>query len=117
MTHSKSAKILTPVFSFFSSLCVNWISTAGVVLVSVSGWVLVVSYILLSLELVSNPYLTTMVFLFMAALFGCGLVLIPVGFLWEKTRKKSDSKAHPFQAAFKAAFSDDRVKRTAVIFT
>jgi nitrate/TMAO reductase-like tetraheme cytochrome c subunit len=116
MTATRSAKILTPVFSFFSSLCVNWISTAGVIITSVSGWALVVSYILLSLELFGTAYVTTMALLTISAFFVFGLVLIPVGFLWEKIRNKTDAKAHPLQTAFKAAFADDRVKFTAVIF-
>ncbi len=117
MTNPKSARLLGPLFSFFSSLCANWMSTAGVILTSFSGWALIVSYILLSLELVSNPYLTTMAFLVMAGLFVLGLVLIPLGFLWEKIKKKTDHQANPLQAAFRTVFSDDRVKYVAVILT
>lgn len=74
--------------SFLPRLWTNWITLFGAVIASVSGIAIVTA---LAIEFTSsslNTYAASILFLVMPGLFAFGLLLIPLGLLLEKRRKR-----------------------------
>ncbi len=97
-------KFFDRLLSFLPRLWSNWITLLGMVLTTVSGCTVI---LLLAAELFTpslNAYASVIAFLIMPTIFLFGLLLIPIGLLWEKRRKRKH-KDDPVKDLFQAAFS------------
>jgi len=61
----------------------NWITLFGGMLAAVSGVLIIAFVIIVALQLTNTPYIGIMGFLVMPMVFVSGLLLVPVGALWE----------------------------------
>jgi len=103
--------LIRRVMAWLPHLWTNWITLTGTVITTVAGCTIVLA---LAAELVTaapKPYTFALAFMIMPAIFILGLVLIPVGFLWERIRAKQERPQDPIQAAFRAAVRDRRARR------
>ncbi len=99
------------ILSYIPHLWTNWITMLGMVITTVAGCTITLA---LAAEMVSpspKPYTSALAFLIMPAIFILGLLVIPVGFLWERIRRKKDRPLDPIQAAFKAAIQNKSARR------
>jgi len=103
----RTAQIL---FGLVPRLWSNWVTVAGTILVSVSGWSLALVLAASLFAPDSNPYSGASLFLVMPPVFAFGLALIPIGLIWERRRKKKTGAWGALQAAFATALNDRRVR-------
>lgn len=97
----------------------NWITVLGSVLVTVSAWMILALVVLAALGIVQSVYLGILAFLVLPGFFVAGLVIIPLGVLWEH-RKRRRQAAEPAErvAAFPVIdFNVRRVRDVAVVVT
>jgi hypothetical protein len=97
--------------SFLPRLWTNWITLAGAVITTLAGCTILLVLAVEWVSPTSNMYASALGFLVMPFVFVCGLLLIPLGFFWERRRKKRDAPPSPIQEAFRAALRDRASRR------
>ncbi len=100
--------------AFLPRLWTNWITLTGSVITTVAGCTIVLAVAAETVSPSSNPYTSAVAFLAMPMAFVGGLLLIPIGFWWDRLRRRK--KGQPVeedavQAAFRAALKDKKAKR------
>ncbi len=106
---AKWKEILSPIV-YLSN---NWLSLAGVVIVT-SATILWLFVLPVSLRgELANPYLGILLFLILPAAFFAGLVLIPIG-MWWRSRREHRSGTYP--AVFPAVGSQQPALRRLLLF-
>ncbi|HLJ46762.1 MAG TPA: NapC/NirT family cytochrome c [Bryobacteraceae bacterium] len=92
----------------------NWLSLAGVVLVTTSGllWLLMLPHTLFGAGM-QNPYLGILIYLMLPGAFFASLVLIPVGIL---IRRRKLRRAGPLETPLTIDFRRKEVRHLAAFF-
>jgi len=98
-----------PLSSLLPRLWTNWITLLGSVITTISGFALVTLLVIGLVTENANPYLNLVVLIVLPAMFGFGLLLIPIGLRLD--RRTQDRPPDSLQAAFKAAFEDPSARR------
>jgi hypothetical protein len=98
-------------FEFLPRFWSNWLTLLGTALTTVAGSTIVFIFAATLFTDVSNPYTYALGFMVMPGLFIVGLMIIAVGFLWERRRRKKHPEADPIQQAFAEAFKNPRARR------
>jgi hypothetical protein len=111
MNKAEAKGILRKFLSFLPRLWTNWITLLGTAITTVAGCTIVLALAAGAVAEAPKPYTSALAFLIMPAVFILGLLLIPVGFLWERVRKRKDKPLDPIQAAFRAAVQDKSARR------
>jgi hypothetical protein len=98
-------------FEFLPRFWSNWITLLGTALTTVAASTILFIFAATLFADFSNIYAYALGFMIMPGLFIAGLMIIAVGFLWERRRKKKHPEADPIQQAFVLAFRDPRARR------
>jgi hypothetical protein len=109
----ENPRFLQIVLSFLPRLWVNWITISGSVMTTLAACTIIVAATIQITSEGINPYAAVFSFLFMPMVFILGLVLIPIGFLYESKRRPRPPDA--VLQAFQMAVSD-RLARRRIIF-
>jgi nitrate/TMAO reductase-like tetraheme cytochrome c subunit len=110
--------VLKRLLSFLPRLWTNWLTLTGSIITTVAGCTIVLAVAAETVSPSPNPYTSAVAFLAMPMAFLFGLVLIPIGFAWEriKIRKRGGERIEdPIQAAFRTAMQD-KVSRRRILF-
>jgi nitrate/TMAO reductase-like tetraheme cytochrome c subunit len=109
------ARIYRTLVAFLPRLWSNWITLLGSVIVSASAATILVA---LAIDLTSkglNSYAAAVIFLVMPAMFGLGLIMVPVGLFFERRRPRPSSgppnEADSALALFGRAMESQTVRR------
>ena len=74
---------------FAGVLTSNWVSLFGASLVTISAFFIALFVFLAEMQMVHTAYLGILTFLVLPGIFVAGLILIPIGVMWEKRRRKN----------------------------
>ena len=106
--------MLRKILSFLPRFWTNWLTLLGAAITTVSGSTIVLALAAALVTPSVKPYTAALTFLVMPALFVFGLVLIAVGFGWDRFRRGASATQDPIQKAFVAAAQDRRSRRLIV---
>lgn len=102
-------------------LWLNWVSLFGTIIVTLSGGSLLLAVVYDLFMPISNLYATSFLFLIVPVFFVAGLLIIPVGYWWERRKRKfmktsGSSLQSPIQRAFEEAIGDTKARRKIAFF-
>ena len=106
--------MLRKILSFMPRFWTNWLTLLGAAITSVSGSTIVLALAAALVTPSTKPYAAALTFLIMPAVFVFGLVLIAVGFAWQRFRRGAEASQDPIQKAFAMAARDKRSRRLIV---